>query len=251
MDRQGGSNFNRRGHLLNEEDLNGAFEKVRGVIREIKEAQKLAEDLTSKDDATRQAAEKKVDDAVGKDKREQLQQDLKDAQSGDPAKAEAAKKRLEDRAKPKGDLTKGAPRGPGDRPNTPGDKLDENTKNRRKTADLQLRELEAVKKDTALQKKLGYTPEQYDEFLKGYRDLVQRQNDAADKPEVLPMPPEVGGPTTIKVGEGAGAKPLEKKTDGSSGTAGGGVGTAPAGFSDAQRRFAEEAAKLRRPDPKK
>ena len=65
------------------------------------------------------------------------------------------------------------------------------------------------------------------------------------------MPAEAGGPTTIKIGEGAGARPVEKKIDGSSGTAGGGVGTAPPGFSDAQRKFAEEAAKLRKPDPKK
>ena len=208
--------------------------------------------MNSKDDGKREAAEKKVDEAVGKEQREQIQQDMKDAQSGDPKTAEAAKKRLEDRAKSKpGDKSKSDQRGPGARPDTPGDKLDDDPKNRRKTADLQLKQFEKAKGDADLQKKLGYTPEQYDEFLKGYAEMVKRQNDAADKPEVLPPPNEAGGPTTIKVGEGAGTKPVVKRPDGSTGTAGTGVGTAPPGFTDAQRKFAEEAAKLRKPDPKK
>ena len=208
--------------------------------------------MNSKDDGKREAAEKKVDEAVGKKQREQIQKDVKDAQSGDPKTAEAAKKRLEERAKPKpGDKTKGDQRGPGARPDTPGDKLDDDPKNRRKTADLQLKQFEKAKGDADLQKNLGYTPEQYDEFLKGYAEMVKRQNDAADTPEVLPPPNEAGGPTTIKVGEGAGTKPVVKRSDGSTGTAGTGVGTAPPGFTDAQRKFAEEAAKLRKPDPKK
>ncbi len=222
------------------------------TAEQIEEAKKLAEDLTSKDDAKRDAAEKKVDAAVGKEQREQIQQDMKDAQSGDPKTAEVAKKRIDERAKPKPeDKTKSDQRGPGARPDTPGDKLDDDPKNRRKTADLQLKQFEKAKTDADLQKKLGYTPEQYDEFLKGYAEMVKRQNDAADKPEVLPTPNEAGGPTTIKVGEGAGTKPVAKRSDGSTGTAGSGVGTAPPGFTDAQRKFAEEAAKLRKPDPKK
>ena len=218
---------------------------------QIKEAQKLQDDLTSKDDATRIAAEKKVDDAVGKEQREKLQQDLQDAQSGDPAKADAAKKRLEQQAKAaQGGKSKGDPRGPGDRPSTPGDKLDDDPKNRRKTADLQLKNLEEAKKDAALQKKLGYTPEQYEQFLKDYAEMLKRQAAEAAKPETLPVPSEAGGPATIRVGSGASNQPLGKKPGGAD-TAGGGVGTAPPGYTEAQRRFAEEAAKLRKPDPKK
>ena len=216
---------------------------------QVKAAEQLAKDLTSKDDATREAAERKVDQAVGRGEREKLQRDLQDAQSGDPKKAADAKQRLDERAKGKPGKDDLKPRGPGDYTDEPGEKLKVDPKNRKKTADLQLKTFDKAKADKEFLKKLGYTPEQYDEFLKGYRDMLARQQAEAAKPELLPAPGEAG-PATIRVAEG-GAKPLDKKPGDGANTAGAGVGTAPPGFSEAQRKFAEEAAKLRRPDPKK
>jgi collagen type III alpha len=205
-----------------------------------------AKDLNSPDAAKRQAAEKKIDDAIGHEKREELQEAARDLQSGDPDKAEAAKKKLEEMAKGKsgGDKPNPNPTGPGAPPDRPGDKLKDDPTNRKKTADLQLRTLEEAKKDATLLKKLGYTPEQYDEFLKGYREMLARQE--AAKAEDLPKPREAGGPATIKVGGSSGTQPIDKANGATSGGSAG-FGTAPPGYSEAQRKFAEEAAKLRKP----
>ena len=219
---------------------------------QLKAAKKTLEDLNSKDDAKRKAAEDQADQAVGKEAREQLQQDLKDAQSDNPMKAEAAKKRLEEQAKKNAEeakKSKNPPRGPSDKPDTPGDRLKDDARNRLKTAELQLERFEKAKADKELQKKLGYTPEQYEEFLKGYRAMVDQQQQEVKK---LDSKPNEGprGPSTINVGEGAG-KSLEKRPDAGTGPAAGGVGTAPPGYTEAQRKFAEDAAKLKKPEPKK
>ena len=63
--------------------------------KEKKELTDAARDLTSKDAATREAAERKLDNAVGEQARKELQQDLKDVQGADKEKAQAARERIE------------------------------------------------------------------------------------------------------------------------------------------------------------
>jgi collagen type III alpha len=218
---------------------------------EIEKAQEQLKDLTSKDDAKRQAAEKAIDEKIGKEAREEMQKDLKDLNSGDPKKAQDAKERLEKRAKESQGKSDGMkpPRGPGDRDEEPGEKLKDDPKNRLKTAELQLKQFEKAKADQELQKKLGYTPEQYEKFVKGYEDMVNRLRDDVAKTDPT-KPTTPGGPTTIKVGEGSG-RALDKRPDATASGTGAGPGTAPPGYSEAQRKFAEEAAKLKKPEAKK
>ncbi|MCU0705479.1 MAG: hypothetical protein MUF18_16015 [Fimbriiglobus sp.] len=64
-----------------------------------KEMEKAVKDLESKDEKTKQAAQEKLDKAIGKENREKVEQMQKDLKSDDPAKREAAKQKLEDMAK--------------------------------------------------------------------------------------------------------------------------------------------------------
>ncbi|OWK34864.1 hypothetical protein [Fimbriiglobus ruber] len=66
---------------------------------DIEKAKQLAQDLNSSDKDKKAAAEEKIDKAIGQEKRKQLQQDMKDAQSGDPAKQDAARQRAEQATK--------------------------------------------------------------------------------------------------------------------------------------------------------
>lgn len=64
-----------------------------------KEMEQAIKDLDSKDPKTKKDAQEKLDQAVGKENREQIEQAQKDAKSDDPAKRDAAKQKLEDMAK--------------------------------------------------------------------------------------------------------------------------------------------------------
>jgi hypothetical protein len=64
-----------------------------------KEMEQAVKDLESKDEKTKQAAQEKLDKAVGKENREQIEQMQKDLQSDDKAKREAAKQKLDEMAK--------------------------------------------------------------------------------------------------------------------------------------------------------
>ena len=142
-----------------------------------KDWQQKAEELNSADPAKKQAAEKAFDDAIGKDQREQLQQAQKQAEDGPPKTRQQAKQQAQrqiDRAA-KQPGNRNAPGGAGIE--RAGDRLVANEKNRLKTAELQLADLEKIKNDPALQKRVGYTPEQYEAFLKSVRDAVARQRE--------------------------------------------------------------------------
>ena len=176
-----------------------------------------------------------------------------DLASGDPKRAEKAMKDLQDMAKGKvpdregeGDDPEkewkpgsGAFKGPDGKP------WEDNPKNRLKAGQLQLEKFEKNRYNTELHKKLGMTEEDYAKFLDGYREMVARQKEvvdnlASDKP--LPT-----GVAPIRVSEGTGSTKLENRSDGLNTTVGSTNATeAPPGFSDAQKRFAEEAARLRR-----
>ncbi len=242
-----------------------------------------ARDLTSDDPAKRRAAEEWFDKAVGKDRREQLQKDLQDPQkreearrtldaldlasrlkdlqdmkSDDPRKAEAARKRMAEWAKnhpPPGpplpkpkDFRVG---GEGSR-GQEGSLHEDDPRNRLKTAELQLQQFEKNRHNKELQSKLGWTQEEYDRFLAEQQKRVAQMRDEVARREQQGTEPPPTGPPTLRVGEGSGNRKLETRPDGTAATPdGAGPGTAPAGYSEAQRRFAKEAAKLRKGQDKK
>ena len=128
----------------------------------------------------------------------------------------------------------------------------EDPRNRLKTAELRLKTFEEHRNDKELLNKIGYTREEYDQFLKSYQQRVAQMRDEVAKQEQAGTEPTPTGPAPLRVGEGSGNRKQETRSDGTTGTTGGaGPGTAPAGYSDAQRKFAEEAAKLRKGQDKK
>jgi collagen type III alpha len=242
-----------------------------------------ARDLTSDDPAKRRAAEELFDKTVGKDNREQLQKDLRDPQkreearrtldaldlvarmqdlqdmkSDDPQKAEAARKRMAEWAKNRPPPGPPLPKpkdfrvgGEGSR-GQEGSLHQDDPRNRLKTAELQLKSFEENRHNKELQNKLGWTQEEYDRFLAEQQKRVAQMRDEVARQERQGVEPQPTGPPTLRVGEGSGNRKLETRSDGTTTTSGGaGPGTAPAGYSEAQRRFAEEAAKLRKGQDKK
>jgi hypothetical protein len=85
---------------------------------------------------------------------------------------------------------------------------------------------------------MGMNEQEYDEFLKGYEKLVE-----ADRKKIAvsakPNPTDV--PKSLNVNRG-GEKLGSRNADGA-GPSGASAGSAPPGYSDATRKFAEEAAK--------
>lgn len=213
--------------------------------QEMDDLVKKAGDLASKDDAKRQAAEKEFDDKFGKDARQQLQDAM-----NDPAKAEELKKKLDEMAK---QGASGTPEPDGNRtpksPGTPTTKvnpaMEDDPRNRAKSAQLQLIDFEKNQFNKDLHDKLGWTQEEYDRFLEGYRKQVeslQKQADDAAKADTIPAPKGTPG-----LNVGGGGKVDARPTAGT-GT-GGRTGTtfAPPGLSDAQKKFQEGASKLTPP----
>jgi hypothetical protein len=78
---------------------------------------------------------------------------------------------------------------------------------------------------------------------------MERERVEVAKATQLPPGAEPQGPATINVNQGA--TKTERKGDGVSTTAATNPGTAPPGYNDAQKKFAEGAAKLRREPEKK
>ena len=197
------------------------------------EWEQKAQDLNSTDPAKKQAAEKAFDEAVGEDARKDLQQAQKDAQDGKPQSQQKAQQRIDQAAKQSGQRKN--PGGSG--VERKGDRLVENTKNRLKTAELQLADLEKIKNDPALQQRVGYTPEQYEAFLKSVRESVARQRESVAKLEAEVQ--KSAGPATINIGS-------TRTVEGRKGTTGGdaaSVGAPPEGFADALKRFGQEVNK--------
>ena len=215
---------------------------------DVEKWKKAAEDLKSADPKTREAAEQAFDKEVGKEAREQLQKQMQDPNADDPAKAEAARKLAEQAARNR-NTKEWRPGGAGGGME---EKLfDGDPKNRLKTAELRLQDFEKNKYNKELHDKLGYTREQYEQFLKAYEERVARLRDEVEKPAVKENTPLPAGAASLKVGEGSGGKKTELRGDGTKAAGSSAAGTAPPGYSDAQKRFAEEAAKLKRGEPVK
>jgi hypothetical protein len=212
-----------------------------------KELADAAAKLNSKDDAERKAAEQKLDEAIGKEKRQELQQDLKDLQGDDPAKKEQAKKKLEKQLEEaknaqnqnatRNDENKMQPGGGNLK--KPGDPLKANLENQLKAKELALDDFKKYQGDKKFLKENNWTDEEYGRFLKQQEAAVQKLRDQVAEARVNP-PQTGGGPATVgrntfdKV-DGRGSA---GKVDGSNTT-----GVAPPGFGDAIKRFNGEASK--------
>jgi collagen type III alpha len=207
---------------------------------QIDKLRERAKDLNSPDEATRKAAEREFDDLLGKQNRELLQEMMKD-----PARAEDLRQQMEQLPK---DLR---PRGGagGDRK---GSLHEDDPRNRLRSAELQLQQFEKNRNNKELQDRLGWTQEEYDRFLSEQQKRVAQMREEVAKRDQAETAPPPTGPATLRVGEGSGGEKLQTRPDGTAGTTGGASpGTAPSGYSEAQRRFAEEARKLRKGQDKK
>ncbi|MFO0938494.1 MAG: hypothetical protein U0798_18475 [Gemmataceae bacterium] len=212
------------------------------------EAKKLAEkakDLTSKDENKRKQAEKELDDKVGKDNREKLQNMMNDLQSGDPKKAEEAQKQLDEWQKQAqqnnpgaGPLSKNWNEGGFGGGKKGGDPLKDNPADRLKSYELQLETFKQNRNNKDLKQKLGYTDEEYDRMIAGMEAMIKDQQKWIDvQAKSKPTAP----PKSINVNQGS-EKIQHRGADGA-GPIGATSGAAPAGYSDASKKFAEEAAK--------
>lgn len=203
---------------------------------ELEALAKKAQDLQSKDQKTREQAEKDLDDKIGKENREQLQERMKNQKPGDAEQEKKTREQVEqmakDRAKkphdPKGGglgggvLTKEA--------------MEEDARNRLKTAELQLDQFEKKRYDEAFKRKQGFTDAEYEKFLRDYEKHVGKLRDNVNKGVAGEKAPpkgsaEPGGPITA----GGGGK-VEGRPGMSSGT-GGTVTTEPPGFENLKDKF--------------
>lgn len=223
--------------------------------QEKKDIADAAKNLNSNDETDRKAAEQKIDQMIGKDKREEFQKDLKDLQGDDPQKAQQAREKLEKMAeaaknqqpgKTTDDLNK---RGGPANYDKAGKPIEDNPENRWKTADLNLKKFKELRENPEFLKESGYTPEQYDKFLRGYEDMVNRTRETLDRERLNPTPEQPLGAAQIK--NDAGGDRVKGRTEGAAVGGSGGVSVAPTGFSEAQRRFAEAAAKRAAENEKK
>lgn len=210
---------------------------------ELADLAKKAQDLQSPDAHTRDKAQRELDNKIGKEQRQKLEEALKNQKSGDPKEdADKLKRQLEDMTKgrnKKDDVTnpKG---GPGSPPvNKP---MEDDAKNRTKTAELTLDNLKNEENRKKLQEKKGWTDAEYDKFLKDYEKFVDGLRDKereALKPPTAPAPKDPADPL-YKAG---GAAKVEG-TGGASGAAGVGGPTAPPpGFEGARNKFQDALKK--------
>lgn len=212
-----------------------------------KEQEKLANaarDLSSKDDAARQKAEKELDEKIGEKNRKDVQQAMKDLQSGDPQKQQEGQKKLDELMKQAeanaGKMNKDWR--PGGGGGITGEKggpaLEDNPLNRLKTAELQLKTFKDNRTNKELLNKLQMNEQEYAEFVAGYEKLVE-----AERKRIAVMgksDPGREAPKTINANRGG--EKLGQRGEGT-GPTGATAGNAPPGYSDATRKFAEEAAK--------
>ena len=199
---------------------------------EIEKMAQAAKDLDSSDAGKKSAAEKQLDQTVGKEARERLQKDLKELQGDDPKKSQEARDRLEKMAKEwqPGNGSKGQD----------GKPLVDNPENRLKSAELQLDDFKKYKGDKNFLRDNNMSDAEYEKFLKGYEEMVDRKRKDADDAKLNPLQARPQGPGTVGANDGSSVR---VKAGPTAGTAPGAAGPsfAPPGFSEAQRDFAKEA----------
>ena len=199
---------------------------------EVEKLAQAAKDLDSPDAGKKAAAEKQLDQTVGKEAREQLQKEMKHLKGDDPKKAQEARERLEKLAKDwqPGNGAKGQEVKP----------LVENAENRLKAAELQLDDFKNYKGDKKFLRDNNMTDADYEKFLKGYEQMVDRQRKEVDDAKLNPMQARPQGPGSVGANDGSSDRVKAGPVAGTA-PAAGGPSFAPPGFSEAQRDFAKEA----------
>ena len=139
---------------------------------EIAELAKKAKDLQSMDENTRKQAQKDLDEKIGEENRKKLEEKLKNQKPGDPEQEKKTKEQLEQMAKEmQKKLDDEWKMGPGSSPAAKGP-MEEDKKNRLKTAELMLEEFEKNRYNKALQAKQGWTQDEMNKFLDGWQKRV-------------------------------------------------------------------------------
>jgi hypothetical protein len=209
---------------------------------------KKAKDLNSPDDAKRQAAEKALDEKLGKEAREKLQDELKNKQAETAEQQRELEKKVEEQAKEAarsmGPVDPNRPRRPpGPAADKPKPALEDDPRSRAKTAELQLEEFEKNRYNKDLQDRLGWTAKEYEDFLKAQQKRVEQLQKEATLTEQTqkPVVPSTG-PASINANGGT---KVEERGNGTKGTAKGtGAVFAPPGFEDAKKQFERAVQKL-------
>lgn len=220
---------------------------------EVEAMRKKAEDLVSDDKAKREAAEKEFDQQIGEQDRKELQKALEDAKSGDPQRQEQAKKKFDEMAK-KAHGANGPLEGERQPPKgTASDdmplpkKLEDDPKHRLKSAELQLRKFKEVKDDPDLLNRAGFkNAEEFERFLKGHEEMVERLRTQVADAERNPPPDNPGAPTG-PVKDAGDARKLDKANATETGAGVTGPTFAPPGFDKAQQKFQEKAPQYAKP----
>lgn len=202
------------------------------------ELAKQLNDLNSKDDAKRQAAEKALDEKVGKQNREKLQEAM-----NDPKKAQEMREKLEEMARSQpagGDDPNGTPpAGPGPQNTRLNPEAVADAKARARSAQLQWERFQANKDNPEFRDRAGMTDAEYDEFLKLYgKEAAQLKQEADDLEKAQQLPPPPGGVRNV-----GGRSKLDKGA-GPGGAGAGSAGVAPADARDAMAKFRQGAAKV-------
>ena len=209
---------------------------------EVADLTKKAQDLKSPDDTKRKQAEKDLDEKLGKENRDKLAETAKGMTPGDPKDTEKLKKQVEEMAKnppmtPQEFKDKWK-QGLGSSPAAK-EAMDDDPKNRLKSAELLLEEFEKRKFDDSFRAKKGWTKEEYDRFLEGYRkrveDLRAELLNGTDKGPTASGPTD---PTSPLFTPGGGSK-VEARPDGTTGGNAGNQTVPPPGFEDTKRKFQE------------
>jgi len=209
---------------------------------EMAELMKQAQDLQSKDEKTRQKAQQELDKKIGEENRKALEEMMKNQKPSDPDQEKKTKEQLEKMAKSPSSKPDNnfAPKGPGSSPKLNGP-MEEDAKNRLKSAELMLEQFENEQNRKSLQAKKGWTDAEYDVFLDGYRKLVEQRRKDAEKEALAGPKPTPSGPTDPAApgfAPGGFSGKTEVLPGASSGPAGvGGPTAAPPGFEKARDIF--------------
>ena len=214
---------------------------------EMKELIEKARDLNSPDEGKRKEAEKAFDDKVGKEAREKIQDEIKKRE--DQFKKDFGPKEKEDLQNKIDDIAKNTP-GAGKGPitkhdNVPGASSDplkpameDDPRNRAKTAQLQLEEFEKNRYNRDLLDRLKWTDREYEDFLKKQRERVEQMSKEADAyEEALRNQPKSALPDAKFNSTAAAGKVDSRSNNTKVDATGGGAAVPPPGFGGARDKF--------------
>ncbi len=210
--------------------------------KEQEQLEQMEKDLKSPDKEKREAAEKKRDELKKQAEQaaQEAQEAMKDLDSKDPMKQQAARDKLdkllgEERRKQVEKVLESQKQA--------GKPIDEDPRNRAKSAELQLEEFEKNKDNKELLERLGWTEQQYEQFLADQRKrLEELQKEAQEVARENENPKPAPGPATIKTDDGGKVEARDNGAKADAASTSGGI--APPGFSNAKKKFLDDYNKL-------